>query len=438
MSLLDKRNSVIIGLILVLISSCDQDEKTINVNLKGVTNTSYAEFTIPTSEIFIDSLRTDDSDYILVGDYEDPLLGLLSAEAYFEIQYDSGAIIADTLSLDSVVFKLKIQDQLMENNSAFFKMDLLLLRDSLFSEAVYLAAKKLMVDKAIQNVAKTVLKSDSVLTFSGMDLGYYLYGKLKGLEQSDQYGFRSEFAFLPAAENEALMSFNLASEDTKILIYSKDPNDSLFVTQLRFNGIHFTQLERDKSNTDLAGVSNLDSLQLADEYSIINPLQGLFTMLDFSEVMLFLNQLDNFILNSVELEVGLTAASIDPILDVNFYTFNAHGGIDGNVFASLNLVTQGNLDYVSTFNQAANDFILSEESFIAGAGALSPLVSKISELNYNPVITLALEDQYIRKAFYGEDPFEKLVMISDDRLTLNQSLVKKGSVMVKIYYTQSK
>ena len=438
MSLLDKRNSVIIGLILVLISSCDQDEKTINVNLKGVTNTSYAEFAIPTSEIFIDSLRTDDSDYILVGDYEDPLLGLLSAEAYFEIQYDSGAIIADTLSLDSVVFKLKIQDQLMENNSAFFNMDLLLLRDSLFSEAVYLAAKKLMVDKAIQNVAKTVLKSDSLLTFSGMDLGYYLYGKLKGLEQSDQYGFRSEFAFLPAAENEALMSFNLASEDTKILIYSKDPNDSLFVTQLRFNGIHFTQLERDKSNTDLAGVSNLDSLQLADEYSIINPLQGLFTMLDFSEVMLFLNQLDNFILNSVELEVGLTAASIDPILDVNFYTFNAHGGIDGNVFASLNLVTQGNLDYVSTFNQAANDFILSEESFIAGAGALSPLVSKISELNYNPVITLALEDQYIRKAFYGEDPFEKLVMISDDRLTLNQSLVKKGSVTVKIYYTQSK
>ena len=160
-------------------------------------------------------------------------------------------------------------------------------------------------------------------------------------------------------------------------------------------------------------------------------------MLDFSEVMRFLNQLDNFILNSVELEVGLTAASIDPISDVNFYTFNAHGGIDGNVFASLNLVTQGNLDYVSTFNQAANDFILSEESFIAGAGALSPLVSKISELTYNSIITLALEDQYIRKTFFEEDPIEKLIMISDDRLTLNQSFVKRGSVMVKIYYTQS-
>ena len=269
----------------------------------------------------------------------------------------------------------------MENNVAFFNMDLLVLRDSLFSQAVYLATKKLMVDKAIQNVAKTVLKSDSILTFLGMDLGYYLYGQLQDLEESDQYGFRSEFAFLPAAENEALLSFNLASEDTKILVYSRGPKDSLFVTQLRFNGIHFTQLERDKSNTDLAGVSNLDSLQLADDYSIINPLQGLFTMLDFSEVMLFLNQLDNFILNSVELEVGLTAASIDPILEVNFYTFNAQGGIDGNVFASLNLVTQGNLDFVSTFNQAANDFILSEESFIAGAGAFSHLVSKLSELN---------------------------------------------------------
>ena len=205
MSLLDKRNSVIIGSLLLLIISCEQVEKTINDNMKGITNTSYAEFTIPTSEIFIDSLRTDDSDFILVGDYEDPLLGLLSAEAYFEIQYDSGAVIGDTLSLDSVVLKLKIQDQLMENNVAFFNMDLLVLRDSLFSQAVYLATKKLMVDKAIQNVAKTVLKSDSMLTFSGMDLGYYLYAQLKGLEESDQYGFRSEFAFLPAAENEALL-----------------------------------------------------------------------------------------------------------------------------------------------------------------------------------------------------------------------------------------
>ena len=438
MSLLDKRYSVIIGHLLLLIFSCEQDEKTINVNLKGVNNTSYAEFTIPTSEIFIDSLRTDDSDFILVGDYEDPLLGVLSAEAYFEIQYDSGAVIVDTLSLDSVVLKLKIQDQLMDANVASFNMNLLVLRDSLFSQAVYLASKKLVVGKAVQNVAKTVLKSDSLLTFSGMDLGYYLYGQLKSLEKSDQYLYRSEFAFLPAAENEALLSFDLASEDTKILIYSKDPSDSLFVTQFRFNSIHFTQLERDKSNTDLAGVSNLDSFQLADEYSITNPLQGLFTVLDFSEVMLFLNQLDNFILNSVELEVGLTAASVDPILGVNFYIFNTHGGIDGSVFASLNLVTQGNLDYVSTFNQAANDFILSEESFISGAGALSPLVSKISELTYNSIITLALEDQYIRKTFFEEDPIEKLIMISDDRLTLNQSFVKKGSVTVKIYYTKSK
>ena len=438
MSLLDKRNSIIIGLLLLIISSCEQDDKTINVSSKGATNTSYAEFTIPTSEIFIDSLRTDDSDFILVGDYEDPLLGVLSAEAYFEIQYDSGAVIADTLSLDSVVLKLKIQDQLMDENVASFNMDLLVLRDSLFSQAVYLASKKLVVDKAVQNVAKTVLKSDSLLTFSGMDLGYYLYGQLKSLEKSDQYLYRSEFAFLPTAENEALLSFDLASEDTKILIYSKDPSDSLFVTQFRFNSIHFTQLERDKSNTDLAGVSNLDSFQLADEYSITNPLQGLFTVLDFSEVMFFLNQLDNFILNSVELEVGLTATSVDPILGVNFYIFNTHGGIDGSVFASLNLVTQGNLDYVSTFNQAANDFILSEESFIYGAGALSPLVSKISELTYNSIITLALEDQYIRKTFFEEDQIEKLIMISDDRLTLNQSFVKKGSVTVKIYYTKSK
>ena len=81
----------------------------------------------------------------------------------------------------------------------------------------------------------------------------------------------------------------------------------------------------DKSDTDLAGLSNLDSLQFADDFSIFNPLQGLFTVLDFSEVMLFLYQLDDFILNSVELEVGLTAASTDPIAGVNFYALQSGG-----------------------------------------------------------------------------------------------------------------
>ena len=75
-----------------------------------------------------------------------------------------------------------------------------------------------------------------------------------------------------------------------------------------------------KSDTDLAGLSNLDSLQFADDFTVINPLQGLFTVLDFSEVMLFLDQSENFIINSAELEVGLTSASIDPIERVNFYT----------------------------------------------------------------------------------------------------------------------
>ena len=123
---------------------------------------------------------------------------------------------------------------------------------------------------------------------------------------------------------------------------------------------------------------------------------------------------------------------------MNFYALNQESGINGNVFASLDLVLAGNLDYISTFNQAANDFLLSEKSFISGAGAFSPLISEVSELTYNSMITLALEDQYLRKTFLGEDTFDKLVMISEDRLTLNQSFIERGSVAVKIYYTKSK
>jgi|TARA_B110000971_G_scaffold175178_1_gene180380 hypothetical protein len=436
MSLLDKGNFLIIGLLLLITSSCEQDESIIKVNVEGVTNTSYIEFNLPTSEIFIDSLRTDDSDFILVGDYEDPLLGTLAAEAYFELQYDSGAVIADTLLLDSVVFMLKIEDQLMKDASAIFNMDIYTLSDSLFSEAIYLATKELSLDKKVQSVTEYIYETDSLLTFSGVEFGRYFYGEIQRLEAIDLYSYRNDFSFVPASENEALLSFDFASDESKILVYSRDPNDSLFITQFKFSNLHFTQLNRDKSNTDLAGISNLDSLQFADDFTVINPLQGLFTVLDFSEVMLFLDQSDNFILNSVELEVGLTAVSTDPIERVNFYTFNEVGGINGNAFASLDRLSQGSLNYVETFNQAANDFLLSEESFVAGAGIFSPVVSEVSESSYSPMITLSLEDHYLRKTLLENDYFEKLVMIAEDRLTLNQSFVERGSVTVKIYYTK--
>ncbi len=436
MSLLDKGSFLIIGLLLLITSSCEQDENIINVNVEGITNTSYIEFNLPTSEIFIDSLRTDDSDFILVGDYEDPLLGTLAAEAYFELKYDSGAVIADTLSLDSVVFMLKIEDQLMKDALAIFNIDIYTLSDTLFSEAIYLANKKLSLDKKVQGVTEDIYQTDSLLTFSGVEFGRYFYGDIKRLESVDLYNYSNNFSFVPASENEAFVSFDFASDESKVLVYSRDPNDSLFITQFKFSNLHFTQLNRDKSNTDLAGISNLDSLHFADVFTIINPLHGLFTVLDFSEVILFMDQSENFIINSAELEVGLTEASIDPIERVNFFTFNEVGGINGNAFASLDRLTQGSLNYVEIFNQAANDFLLSEESFISGTGAFSPVISEVSELTYNSMITLSLEDQYLRKTFLENDYFEKLVMIAEDRLTLNQSFVERGSVTVKIYYTK--
>ncbi len=77
-----------------------------------------------------------------------------------------------------------------------------------------------------------------------------------------------------------------------------------------------------------------------------------------------------------------------------------------------------------------------KRALFPGAGVFSPVVSEVSELTYNSMITLSLEDQYLRKTFLEDNFFEKLVMIAEDRLTLNQSFVERGSVTVKIYYTK--
>ena len=100
-------------------------------------------------------------------------------------------------------------------------MDIYTLSDSLFSEAIYLATKELSLDKKVQSVTEYIYETDSLLTFSGVEFGRYFYGEIQRLEAIDLYSYRNDFSFVPASENEALLSFDFASDESKILVYSR-------------------------------------------------------------------------------------------------------------------------------------------------------------------------------------------------------------------------
>ena len=140
-------------------------------------------------------------------------------------------------------------------------------------------------------------------------------------------------------------------------------------------------------------------------------------------------------INGVELEAEVLGTTEDPVEGINFYNFREEGGISGNAFASIPLVTAGLVQLYQIFDQAANDFLVTDATFISPSNIV-PVISTIEESTYSAKITLAVQDKYIKSISTGVFDMEKLVMIADDRVTLNESLIKQGSIKFKMYYTK--
>ena len=75
MNLLDRIKSGLIVLLILIFFACETDDTGLSVNIDNITDVSYAEFELKTTNLFVDSLRTDNDSSILVGSYNDVLFG---------------------------------------------------------------------------------------------------------------------------------------------------------------------------------------------------------------------------------------------------------------------------------------------------------------------------------------------------------------------------
>jgi hypothetical protein len=435
MNLLEKNKTALKVFILCVFFGCQESQDNLFVNIDDVTNTTFIEFDLHATNILIDSLRTDDVRTVLVGNYFDDSWGKISAKSYVEMRYDSGAVVADTLIFESLVFNLFVNDQLADKSSSQFEMDISNMRDSLFSEAVYLADREILSLRSYQNIDLTVGIKDTLVSFTANTFGKYLYDQIAGLSAVNLAAYKPYYALISGEDNESLLSFDLSAIQSNVVLYTKDSRDSTYVTRFVYNGVNFTHLERDRSTSDISSYTDLDTFNIDNEYTVINPAQGIFTVLDFSEVSDFFESQPDIMINGVELEAEVLGTTEDPVEGINFYNFREEGGISGNAFASIPLVTAGLVQLYQIFDQAANDFLVTDATFISPSNIV-PVISTIEESTYSAKITLAMQDKYIKSISTGVFDMEKLVMIADDRVTLNESLIKQGSIKFKMYYTK--
>ena len=114
---------------------CDtQEDLGMQYDLGSDANVKFIEFTLPASNIYIDSLRTDGENRVLVGSYSDPLTGSITAEGYFQYFYEKGPLpkgnnTSDTLKMDSVIFTIEANSIAPQTGASFKEFSLYELQD---------------------------------------------------------------------------------------------------------------------------------------------------------------------------------------------------------------------------------------------------------------------------------------------------------------------
>ena len=139
---------------MILISvffGCETNENLgIKYKLESNANVKFQEFTLPATNIYIDSLRTDGEGLILVGNYTDQLTGTVSAEGYFQFFYEKGPMPrekttsqnpspVDTIELDSLVILFETSAIIPQRGISCQEFSLYELQDTLKSSAIYLS-----------------------------------------------------------------------------------------------------------------------------------------------------------------------------------------------------------------------------------------------------------------------------------------------------------
>ena len=88
------------------------------------------EFDLPATNLYIDSLRTDGENKLIVGSYNDPLTGNVTAEGYFQFRFLRGVRPGDSLIFDSLNLIVQTSSILPLDTDSNLEIDVFEIKDT--------------------------------------------------------------------------------------------------------------------------------------------------------------------------------------------------------------------------------------------------------------------------------------------------------------------
>ncbi len=430
----------------------------IRYDLGNNANISIQEFTLPATNIRIDSLRTDGENRVLVGNYTDPLTGSVSAEAYLQYIYDEGpmprrkdasdSVYSDTLQLDSIVVIFDTNTIIPNRSSSIQSFSLFDLTDTLESSAIYLSNLQQTTSTLAGSFNQIIGNPETDTVFRIKLEESYADSFFSNLSDiaGDTTRFISSTVFkslgiIPDGSSGSIASLDLLSDSTRLIVYSSpvDPEapDTTYLTQFRFDrnfsqtAKHYTYLDRNWSGSEFDGIEEFVDFDLSSGQTIIDPLSGITTVISIAEVADFFAQNDNLLINNATLSFEFEAENErDTLIRFMNYFRKSDGSIFGPAIA----------------RNSFGNIIMSDDGYLRGQA--DPAASILSDDNTKLLLASTLFYQQLYGEFkergsliyqnlINDDliEIEDLVNISIGELSLQRSIFKQDGIKLRLYYT---
>lgn len=430
-----------------------QGDLGINYPLDTNANVKFVEFTLPATNIYLDSLRTDGENRILVGNYNDPLTGSVSAEGYFQYFYEVGPLPSakssdsspsplDTLKIDSVVLVLETGAIIPQRGTSFQEFTIHELQDSLKSSAIYLSNLKQESANEIGSYSKSINVALDTLYRVKLNDAFKLtfFERIKEISKDPSQFIGSaifkSLGLIPGSSSESIASFNLASDTSRLIMYTSPTNpsskDTTYLTYFRFSGKNYSYLNRDRSGSSFDGIEENSDFDLPTNQTVIDPLSGISTAFSLNQLQDFFNENRRILISNATVSFEFESENNRDTL-VSFMNFFRKE--DKSIFGAA-----------AVSNSFAN-IVMSDNAYLnfeslPASGTLTESKDEIS------LTSTLFYQQLYRQSIKGDSlayliptngeikSISDLVLISVGDVTLQRTIFKENGVKIGIYYTE--
>lgn len=444
---LKKTKPGFIFMISVFLGCETADDAGLNYELQTDANVRFEEFTLPATNIKIDSLRTDGENRILVGQYTDALTGTVIAESYVSVNY-SGTTIPDGIVgadfiYDSIRFAFAVNDYAPAENPDALAFEMYQLQDTL-TDLVYLSNKNEVLDDLITDFSEPL--DTGVFNFElPKSFGQYFFNIAKTDETSFSPISWPSLALRPNSPANAMAQIDLSDDTTAFYLYVTDTTGILEIVDedssyrdttyyakfILSSSTHYVNLERDPSASAIGSLADRETRDLTDGTTLIDPLGGISTLISLDTLTRFFEENPNILFNNVELALAYEAGDRDTL--ENFYGFlSENGNFSGSGLAN-NLV--GSVMLSNDLNAPATSVQNDEELQFSSATYFQLLYNNYYDATLQEELGITAPGLFMQDGADTYQSIDGLVLISTRDVTLQRTQFKTDGIKLRVYYT---